>query len=830
MNSVSLALRLLGRDFRGGELTVLLVAIVLAVAAMTAVGFFTDRVGRAIKAQAGAVLAGDLVVSARDPIDATYLERGRELGLATARSVSFPTMMLAGDENALGFVRAVSDGYPLRGDLLIAERMFGGASPAQGIPEPGTVWAEPGLLARMGLTVGDSIKVGDQLLRITQVLEYQPARNMGSFTNLAPGLLMNIGDVTRLNVIRPGSRVSYRQLFAGDEETVAALREEITAVIGPGVRVRGLEDAGEQINAAIDRAQRFLTLASLVTVILAAVATAMASRRYALRHLDTVALMKTMGATQGFVQRTTLIQLATVIITTAALGSILGFVAQQVLTQLAAPLVKVELPDTSPAAAYLGLLTAATVTLGFSLPHLLQLGTTTPIRVLRHDLPPPPLRAGATYGVAVGALLLMIYGIVRDLTLVGLITGGLAVVTLAATITGWLLIRVFTRFRGAAGVAWRYGLANIARRGGESIIQVVAFAMGLMVLLLLTVVRNDLLAAWERTMPADAPNYFMINIDPDRWPAMEQFIRNEFGTEPSALPFIRGRIVGVNGTAVDELSVRDPEARQFLRGETNTTWSRELPPSNELREGQWWSADYDGAIEASLEIDLARGLELGVGDYLTIDFAGEVLDVPITSLRYVAWESMQPNFYLMLSPGLAQELPQTYVASMYVPPETRQALNRFVRSFPGITLFDLEVILDQIQMVIGRASMAVQYVFLFTLLAGLVVMLAAVQVTRDERRFESAILHTLGAHRRKILQGVAVEFTALGGLAGVLAAIGATTIGYLLAERVFELDYVTNPYLWIVGLLFGGALVGATGTLATRKAVSEPPVAVLREG
>ncbi len=682
----------------------------------------------------------------------------------------------------------------------------------------------------MGIQVGESVEIGDQRLRITTVLEYQPGRSIGNFTNLAPGLMVNLADIPRLNVLKPGSRVSYRQLFAGSLAEIGAFRQELDKRTGPGTRVQSLEDAGEQINAAIDRAQRFLTLSSLVTVILAAVATAMASRRYALRHLDTVALMKSLGASQAFVQRSTLIQLAALIAGTAAAGSLAGYGAQWVLVYLAGDLLKISLPAASPAAASLGLLTAATITIGFSLPHLLQLGNTTPLRVLRRDLPPPPLRAGATYGVAVGALLLMIYAIVRDLTLVGLIAAGLALVAVASVALGWLLVRVLTRFRGAAGIAWRYGLANIARRGGESVVQIVAFALGLMVLLLLTLVRNDLLSEWERTLPADAPNYFLINIEPESWPAMDEFITSEFGTKPEFLPFLRGRINAINGVPADELATADIRGATFLRHEANLTWSADLPVSNELRAGEWWSVeDADAMIEASLEVNIARSLGVDVGDIINFDVGGERFDARVSSLRFVEWDSMTPNFYIMLSPGLAQDLPQTYVASMRVPDEQRMKLNRFVRAFPGVTLLDLEVILEQVEMVIERASMAVQYVFLFTLLAGVVVMLAAIQVTRDERRFESAILHTLGANRRKILQGVAVEFSALGALAGVLAAIGATVIGYQLAERVFDLQYPINPNLWLAGLLLGAAVVGVTGTLATRRAVSEPPVAVLRE-
>lgn len=830
MKGFLFAIRSLLRDLRAGELSILLVAIVVAVSAMTAVGFFTDRVGRAIKSQASAVLAADLVIRSPAPIQPSFIDAARELGLETAESMSFLTMALAGDDNVLTIVNAVTEGYPLRGELLVSEAMFEQSTAATGVPEPGQGWGEPGLLGRLNIEVGDVISIGARDLRITRVLEYQPNDAGGGMTNLAPGLIVNLGDVPSFDVIRPGSRATYREMFAGEDEKVLELRENIKAADLGSARVRGIEDAGEQINAAIDRAQRFLTLASLVTVILAAVATAMASRRYALRHLETVALLKSMGATQRVIQRDTLTQLAIVILGTAAIGSALGYFAQGALVVLAADFLKVELPDTSLMAGILGLITAATITIGFALPHLLALKNTAPIRVLRNDLPPPALRSGATYGIAIATLLLLIYSIVRDLTLLALIAGGLAVVALLAVAGGWGLVKSFTQFRGAAGVAWRYGLANISRRGKESVVQIVAFSLSLMVLLLLTVVRTDILEEWRQTIPADAPNYFLINIEPESWPGIETFFREEMDTEPDFLPFIRGKLMRINGAPADEAEFGDPRGENFVNRETNLTWRAELPETNRVEAGEWWGDEFEGEIQVSLEGGLARSLGVGIGDTLGFSVGGEEFDAPVTSLRTVEWDSMQPNFFVMLSPGLVRELPQTYVASVFVPPEKRRLLNRFVRAFPGVTLLDLEVILGQVRMVIERASLSVEYVFLFTLMAGIVVLLAAIQATRDERRFESALLHTLGASRRKILQGIAIEFIVLGGLAGILAALGASAVGYVLAEQIFKLDYTFNPNLWVIGLLAGTVVVGVTGTLATRKAVTEPPVMVLRNG
>lgn len=816
------------RDLRAGELSVLLTAIVLAVTAMTAVGFFTDRVGASMKEQASQVLAADLVLRSAAPLPADFQVEARELGLETAETLAFPTVVVVGEQTALAAVDAVSDAYPLRGQLTIADTLFGEGRPAAGVPARGEAWAEPGLLGRLNVDVGTTLTLGNLALRVTRVLQYKPDQNIG-FVNLAPGLMVNLADVPAMGVVKPGSRVTWHQMYAGSEAQIGSFRESIEPRLRPDTSIRGREDAGEQINAAIDRAQRFLTLASLVTVILAAVAAAMAARRYALRHLDNIALLKTLGASQRFVVAVTMGELLLIIAATSLLGVLLGYGAQYGLAVIAAELVGFVLPPASGQPFLLGVLTAATVVVGFALPHLLRLGSTPPLRVLRKDLPAPQLGALATWGTALAAIAVLVFVIVRDALLVGLIAGGLVAMAVLAGGIGWLLVRSLGRFRGAAGIAWRYGLANIARRGPESIVQIVAFGLSLMVLLLLGVVRNDILSTWEETLPATAPNHFMINIEPDQLPGLRAFFQTEIDRDVTALPLIRGRLSAINGQPASAFKAAGAQGAAFLQREANLTWTAALPASNKVTDGQWWGSDYAGPPQVSLDAKLAASLGIGVGDNLRFNVAGEDIEAAVTSLRSVEWDSFQPNFFVVLSPGLAADLPQTYLASVYVPRDRVRILSQLVRQFPGVTVIDLEVLLAQVRSVIDRAALAVQYVFVFTLLAGLVVLLAAIQITRDERRFESAILHTLGAARRKILQGVAAEFLTLGSLSGVLAAFGATALGWALAHYAFKLDYGVSPLLWPLGLVAGALIVGVAGTLATRRAVSEPPVAVLRD-
>lgn len=831
MNSLLLALRLLRRELSGGDLRVLLTALVLAVAAATTVGFFTDRVGQAIRQQASAVLAADLVIRSPAPLSDRFLDEAQALGLATARLLSFPSVVLDADdaegEAVLATIDAVTEGYPLRGEVKTSAEMFGEAAVAQGIPVAGEAWAAPGLMARLGVEVGATIEVGNRSLRISRILEYQPGQGvgMGSF---APPLLVNMEDVASMEVLRPGSRVSHRQLFAGSEAALSSFRRSVAAQLDSEAIIRDQRDAGEQISIAIDRAERFLVLSSLVTVILAAVATAMAARVYALRRLDMVAILKSLGAGQRFLERLFSVQLLTIILGSTLIGTLLGVIGQAGLARLSSGFLGISLPGLRLLPAWLGVLTALTVVMGFALPQLWQLRSVTPLRVLRRDLPVAGLPVVLSSLLAVMALLGMIAVLVRDLLLVGLVAAGLLALMAAAGLAAWLLVMLTARLRGMAGVAWRHGLANIARRGPESVVQVVGFGLGLMVLLLLGVVRGDLLAAWERSVPADAPNYFLINIDPPSWPSMQRFIAQELGESPDSLPFIRGRLTAINGEAAEDLAARRPAAADFLEREQNLSWAAELPVGNHIQQGSWWSPGHAGPPQLSLEEDIAVELGVELGDILSFSVGGETIDARLSNIRSVDWESFAPNFFLMLSPGVAGELPQTLISSFHVPAESRPMLAELVRRHPGVTVFDIEAILSQVRSVMERASLAIQYVFLFTLLAGVVLVLSAVQVTRDERRAEAAILRALGAGRRLLLRSVIVEFGMLGMLGGLLAAAGAAATGYLLASRVFELSFRVNPWLWPAGLLLGGVLVGAVGWLAMRQTLRESPVTVLR--
>ena len=828
MTEFRLALRNLVRDLRSGEIAVLVLALVVAVASLTAVGAFTSRVSRAVSQQAGEVLAADLRLESARPIDESYDREALARGLSVARILSMPSVVFHGEDSSLVTLRAASEGYPLRGRLKVADQPFGAARIAEGIPAAGEAWADSRLLAKLGAPVGSNITVGAATLRVTQVLDYRPDQGAG-FADLSATLLVNMADVPATQLVQPGSRVSRAVLFAGDPGDVADFGAWLETTKASGERLQSIADMSPQVRASSDRAGRFLSLASMVSVLLSAVAVAMAARRYTRRHLDGVALMKCMGASQGFVLRQSLTQLVAIAIVVAALGTLAGYVAQAGLAWLLRDLMKGALPPPSPDAAWLGLATAVAILVGFALPPLLQLRRVPPARVLRHDLEPPPLRFIAVYGLAIGSVLALLFWLVRDARLVAWVAGGIAATFAALGVAGWALVRALRPLRGGAGVAWRYGLANIARRGRDSVVQVVAFGLGIMVLLLLALVRNDLLREWRASLPSNAPNYFMINIRPDEGSAVGEFFEARGLPRTEMAPLARARLSAVNGVPVDQLHFDSDRANGFVEREANLTWARTLRDDNRLVEGSWWQDGDGGGPRVSVEKDFAELLRLKIGDEVTYDVAGEQVSARISSLRDVRWDSFQPNFFMVFSPGVLDDVTGTLITSVHVEPAQRPALVDLVRTFPEITIIDIDALLTQVRSVMDRAALAVQYVFGFTLLAGLVVLLAAAQATRDERRFESAILRTLGASRSLVLQGVAAEFLVLGLLSGVLAAAGASVAGYFLAREVFDLAYRPDPAVWVAGIVGGTLMVGLAGVLAAWSAVTQPPVATLRQ-
>jgi putative ABC transport system permease protein len=832
INTLRLSLKLLARDWRAGELTVLAVALLIAVSALTGVAFLTDRAAQAVEMRAAESLAADLRLASTQPISDDFTQLANTAGLETARVTSMPSVVFAGESNTLAAIRAVTSGYPLRGKLKTAAELLGEASVTEDIPTPGEAWASPRLMARLGVNTGAVIEVGSARLTLSRVLDFRPDQGW-SFVDLAPTLLINGLDLEDTGLIQPGSRVTYRMLFAGDRNTIETFKPELEAVLQQGESLRDIKDTSPQIRGAMERAGRFLNLASLVSVLLAAVAVAMAARRYSHRHRDRIALMKCMGAGQSMIMQTSLLQLLLLALMGGITGSLLGFLAQSGLAWLMRDMIGQALPAPGSEPIILGMVTAMSILAGFALPDLLQMGKTPPLRVLRHDIEPPPLRYGISWIAGIIAVLTLLLWIVQDSKLVLTLFGGATVTFLALAATGWALVKSLQGFRGAAGVAWRYGLASLARRGRESVIQVVAFGLGLMVLMLLTIVRNDLMDSWRQSLPANAPNQFLINIQPHEVQPMRAFLEEHGLAIPRFVPLVRARMTTINGEDVTQMTFEDPQGREWARRDANLSWTDTLQEDNRIVEGRFWNSDSQESPlpenEISVELDFARELGLSLGDEVAFDIAGETVSAKVTSLRTVEWDSFSPNFFVVFAPGALEPFPATYISSLYADDSDQGAMLDLMRAFPSVTAIDLDALLSQVRDVMDKAALAVQSVFIFTLLAGLTVLWAAVQSSRDERRYESAMLRTLGASKKRVLAGAATEFAAIGLLAGVLAASGASLAGYLLAENLFELEYRFSFSLWLAGPAAGIVLVGLSGMVASWRVITRAPVSVLRE-
>ena len=827
MRALTIALRTLVREWKSGELGVLVLAITVAVAALTGVGFLVDRISAAVDAQAGEVLAADLRLESARLIDDKSANEAAKRGIKIARSTGMFSVVFNGDVSQLTAVRAVSPEYPLRGKVMLSNEAFGAPTPVVGNPGRGEVWPDSRLATALGANVGTELSIGASKFRVARIMISRPDQG-ATFVDLAPSLLMNEEDIAATQLIQPGSRLTRALLFAGPRADIHSFQEWLKTNKQESERLLDVDETAPQIKTAIDRAGRFLSLASLVAVLLCAIAVAMAARRYVQRHLDSVALMKTLGATRAFTLTVSLTQLLLVGLLAAVLGSILGFGAQAWLVIALADLLKGGLPAPGLAPLGIGFLTAISVLGGFALPPLLQLSRTPALRVLRRDVGPPPPLVILAFGPAVLAIVFLVYWVLRDLRIFAAFAGGLAVFVLVVASTGWLLVKLTTRFRGGVGVSWRYGIANLGRRRTESVVQLTAFAHGIMMLLLLVVVRNDLLNDWRASLPVDTPNFFFINIPPDEHEAFAKFLTERGAERARALPMVRARMTQINGQAIDTMKFPSPRAQEFATRDQNITWAAELGRDNEITEGRWFTPEDNGKPLVSVSTEYAKELNLKLGDTLNFDIAGEQQTATVTSVRRVKWDSFQPNFFLMFAPGLLEGAQGTWMTAAHLDAKNPKTVADLVRRFPSVSVFNVDDLLRQVRSVIDKALAAVQSVFLFTLMAGLVVLIAAVQASREERRYESAMLRTLGANRATVLKGLLSEFAALGILSGALASAGASIAGAYIAKRVLQIPYSPDPKVWLYGVVGGGLLVCFAGWLVTRSVVNQPPVLTLR--
>lgn len=819
--ALAYALRRLRRGWRSGELLILLLALAIAVGALSAVDLFTARVRAALAQQTGEALGADLLLRANAPLPVPLIAATAAAGARSAHSVQFASVVLADEATALAAIKAVSPGYPLRGQLRIAEEPFAEARATRALPARGEAWVDARLWQELNLAPGATLQLGALQLRVSAVLENEPDRGNG-FGDLAPRLLLALDDLPASGLLGPGARAQYNLLLAG---TPQQLRPATELALPTGIRRLTPQEARPELRSAVTHAGDFLDIAVLATTLLAAAAVALCAHQHGGRLRDEVALLKCLGARRGFLTRALLLQLLLLGLAGSLAGALLGLLAQELLARLLGGLLQLALPAPPLLpllrAGGLGLL----VLLGFALPPLLQARATPPLRVFQRDLDGPQ-RARSLWlaaGITVAALLWLQTGEPKLARAVLLGAGS----TLAAlALLGWALVHLMAPLR-RGGLSWRFGLGNLARRRGSTVAQMVALGLALLALLLVSVVREDLLASWRGRLPADTPNQFLINIQPHQQDALRRFFAERGYPAQPLWPMARARLVALNGRPVSADSFADPETRRWINRDFNLSWTTQLNPDNRVSAGRWWGEQGRGQRWLSADDYAVERLGLKLGDRLTLDFAGEALEFTVHNLRSVDWESFRPNFFLLIPPGVVSDAQAQYIASFYLPRTQRRLLRELITQFPNISVLDIESALNQVRAIVERVVQAVEFILLFTLAAGLTVLLATLEGSRDQRLREAALLRALGATTRTIRRGLLAEYAVLGALAGLVAALAAQAIAWTLATQLLHLPYGPRPLLWLLGAGGGALLVMALGWLSLRAVLRAPPREVL---
>lgn len=832
----SLGWRSLWRDWRAGELRLLLVAVTLAVAALTAVGFFADRLQSGLNRDARALIGGDAVVASDHEVPPAFAERAQALGLRSVLTLAFPTMGRAPDELGgaarLVALKVVAPGYPLRGSLRVAPAPGEPDAPTDTIPAPGTAWVDPALLAALEMQVGQDLWLGDRRFRISQVIALEPDRGAG-FMSFAPRVMIRADDLAATGLVQPASRITWRFAVAGDDDkSVRAFADWAEAEMAkPGVRgmrLESLEGGSPQMQQTLERAEKFLNLVALLAALLSAVAVAIAARGFAQRHLDDCAMLRVLGVSQPVMARAYAIEFLLVGLAASALGVAIGYAVHHVFVWLLAGLVETALPAPSLWPMLLGMGMGLTLMVAFGLPPVLQLARVPPLRVIRRDIGQikPATLAVLALGIAGFAVLLLVAS--RDLLLGGIAVGGFGAAVVLFALFGWIAVRLLRAVVNETTAPRALVLATrqFSARPVFAVVQVSALAVGLLALVLLVLLRTDLIASWRAATPPDAPDRIVINIQPDQGEAFRQALQEAGVERYDWYPMIRGRLVSINGQAVQATQFATDRAQRLVEREFNLSHATDKPGHNAIVGGAWTPEEADGL---SVEEGLAKELGLQLGDRLAFDISGQIEERRITSLRKVDWSSMRVNFFVIFPVSSMPDAPTTYITAFRAPQGQARFDNALVRQFPNVTNVDLSQTIAQVQRVLGQVIRAVEFLFGFALVAGVIVLLATMTATRGERERELAILRAVGARSSLLRQVQRIELLGVGVLAGFLASVVAVVVGWALARYAFQFAWQPPLLVPLAGSLAGGLVALAAGWWSLRGILNAPVMRTLRE-
>ena len=830
-----LARNLLWREFRSGQLSIISLALVLAVTVTTVISLFTNRLDAGMLSKSTEILGADLRLRSSEAIEDGFYQQAHALGLRTTTTLNFPSVVVAGGTMSLAAIKAVDEGYPLKGVVLTSQDAFSQSTHMFSGPKQGEVWVESRLLALLDIQVGAEVEVGREQFRVSAVINQESDRG-GNFYSLSPRLMMHLSDLANSGLIETGSRLRWRLLVAApetwDRATTQLALEEYQSLIEPHLKrnqsLETLSDNNQALAASLDKARQYLSLAAILAILLSGIAIAMAARDYAQHHFDTSALLRTFGASQNQVLKLFSLKLAYLALLSTLIGLSVGNLLHHGLLALMQDLFAQELPPASASAWLIAMASAPLTLLGFALPHLLSLGKVSPLRVLRRELEPLGWGAWSVLGLAMLAIFALSVWFTRNILLSGiLVLGGSVVLLLLVRLLQYALVALHKLmpeqfFSLYIRFAWR----QIMQQPRQTATQVLAFSMILMLMLVISIVRQDLLSDWQRALPDDAPNFFAMNIQAHEAEAYQDALKAAGLSYKPLFPMVPGRLTQINGQDVmQQPAIKDDPA---LQRDLALTWSQDLPEGNDIVEGEWFKAQQAGDF-VSVDVDVAKRLGIALDDRLTFEVGGQSVSASVNSLRKIDWGTLTPNFYMILSESALDNLPRSYLTSLYVPEDEQAKLMPLIRQFPTITLLDMSMVFGQIQGLVNQVSLAVEYLLLLVLLGGLLVLMAALYSSLDERIQQGAILRTLGASRANLRLKQWSEFAFLGLISGILALVGAEVISFSLYVFILDLDYQLQTTLWLWVPLASALLIMLLGAHATRKISQQAPIVVLRE-
>ena len=868
-----ISLRLLRRDWKGGELRLLFLALIMAVTSITGIALFTDRLEKALLLESANMLAADRIVSGRGDLPREVLTEGQTRGLSTAEVVSFTSVAFSETGNILVAAKAVTDAYPLRGEVIVSEQAFVRGTPIGSGPPQGEVWLESRAMAALDIDIGDFVSVGEAELRVGKIIVAEPDRGGGSMMdNAGPRLMLHMDDLASTNVVQLGSRVSNRYLFAADDisdldafEEWFRSREEWRG----RYYIRDIRDESEEVREALERAESFLLLSSLFAVLLAGVAIALTAKRYSERHYDYVAILKTFGCTSSqisFIYLNIQLVLASFAV---SIGWLFGWFIHGVILAVLQRLLFVDLPEPGFQPFIVGGLTAVICLLSFALPPLLALRETPPLRVLRKDISQQKIGDNVPYLFGALGALLLVYWYSQDLILTSVLIISVAAIALVLSGVSYFILRTSSSTGMKAGSAWLLAMTATRRRRKQNVLQVMVFSITIMSLLILTLLRTDLVEEWQAQLPENTPNHFMMNITQSQIPGIESFFAQNGIEGNQFFPLVSARVTRVNGdlpspgdesevsvsraTLTEGSESEEPESEMALGTNPQTdappvnaedattggrrvrgrlsrrqvTWSTDLPSDNMITEGIWWGEESEPGY-VSIEQEYAEWLDLELGDRLEFEVNQQIVSAEVSSFRSVRWDNMQPNFFIIFSPGTIDHLGATFLSTALMEREQKILLNDLVRLFPTVVVIEIDALIEQIQTIIIQVTSAIELISILVLLCGALVLVACVNASLDERFHENAILRTLGAGRKLILSSLLIEFASIGVVAGLIATLGAEASVYYLQEEIFEQEFSFHMWTWIAGPTLGMFIIAGLGMNSTREVVSTSPLNVLR--